>query len=130
MTDATGSSTLMKMNDCVAPLGVSMETSAGLPTCAALAKSVSRIASRNTKRDARGMVNALYVRTPKLGQAGSDYHRANPDAISAKRSSSFSPAILDGDRLILDPAEFAQPLHKSVSRRPLKRRVICSQKPE
>src|SRR5262249_10487399 len=43
---------------------------------------------------------------------------------------SLCPAILDGDGSILDPTEFAQPLHKSVGRRPLKRRVNCSLEPD
>src|SRR5262249_16007919 len=43
---------------------------------------------------------------------------------------SLCPAIFDGDGSILNPAEFVQPLYKSVDRRPLKRRVICSQKPD
>src|SRR5262249_49000554 len=43
---------------------------------------------------------------------------------------SLCPAILNDDGSILDPAEVAQPLHESVSRRPLKRRVICPQEPD
>src|SRR5262249_7838319 len=43
---------------------------------------------------------------------------------------SLCRAIINGDGSILDPAEVAQSPHESVSRRPLKRRVICPQEPE
>src|SRR5262249_25822677 len=62
----------------------------------------------------------LYVTKPEAGTDRSDYHRANSDAISTKRSSRPSaPRYSMVTVRFSIPTEAAQPLHESVSR-PLK----------
>ena len=57
--------------------------------------------------------------------------RTNSAAISAKRSvASLRPAIFDRDGAALDPAEFAQPLHKSGSPLAPGRRRARAQEPD